>query len=99
MKTIDDRCVAPNQCLLHNSPGRVRLRPRTTMNAVLRALLATLTLLATLNPALHAASREAEWKKVDEAVGKGLPKTAVEALEPIITAALKDKAYGEVAKA
>ena len=32
---------------------------------------------------LQGASREADWKKVDEAVQKGLPKTAIEALEPI----------------
>src|SRR5262249_13687454 len=48
---------------------------------------------------LDAATREAEWKKVDDAIRKGLPKTAIEALEPIIAAALKDRAYGEAAKA
>ena len=44
-------------------------------------------------------SREALWKKVDEAVSKGLPKTAIEALQPIIDSALKDKAYPEAIKA
>ena len=44
-------------------------------------------------------SREADWKKVDEAVQKGLPKTAIEALQPIIDGALKDKAYPEAIKA
>jgi hypothetical protein len=44
-------------------------------------------------------SREADWKKVDEAVQKGLPKTAIEALQPIIQSALKDKAYPEAIKA
>ncbi|MBX9628622.1 MAG: hypothetical protein K2X82_32795, partial [Gemmataceae bacterium] len=39
------------------------------------------------------------WKKVDEAVGKGLPQTAIKELEPIIQAALKDKAYPEAIKA
>ena len=48
---------------------------------------------------LQGASREADWKKVDEAVQKGLPKTAIEALEPIIAGALRDQAYGEAAKA
>ena len=43
--------------------------------------------------------REELWKKVDEAVSKGLPKTAIERLEPIIAAALKDKAYPEAIKA
>ena len=45
------------------------------------------------------ASREKEWKQVEDAIKKGLPKTAIEALDPIITAAMKEKAYGEAAKA
>ena len=48
---------------------------------------------------LGAAPREDQWKKVDEAVQKGLPKTAIEALEPIIAGAIKDKAYAEAIKA
>jgi hypothetical protein len=36
---------------------------------------------------------------VDEAVAKGLPKTAIEKLEPIIQGALRDKAWGEATKA
>ncbi|MDD4870330.1 MAG: alpha-2-macroglobulin family protein [Kiritimatiellae bacterium] len=43
--------------------------------------------------------RDAQWKKVDEAINKGLPKTAIEALDPIIVEAMKDGAYGEAAKA
>jgi uncharacterized protein YfaS (alpha-2-macroglobulin family) len=43
--------------------------------------------------------RAAQWKKVDEAVNKGLPKTAIQELEPIIAAAIKDKAYPEVIRA
>src|SRR3989339_1798884 len=43
--------------------------------------------------------RDSQWKKVDEAIGKGLPKTAIEVLDPIIQQALQDKAYGEAAKA
>ena len=46
-----------------------------------------------------AASRETQWKEVEEAVKKGLPKTAIEKLEPIIQGALKDKAWGEATKA
>ena len=46
-----------------------------------------------------AGPRDAEWKKVDEAIEKGLPKTAIELLEPIIQGAMRDKAYGEAAKA
>ena len=45
------------------------------------------------------ADRAAQWKKVHEAVDKGLPKTAIEELEPIIESALNDKAYPEAIKA
>ncbi len=43
--------------------------------------------------------RDEQWKKVDEAVNKGLPKTAIEHLNPIIDGALKDKNYPEAVKA
>lgn len=43
--------------------------------------------------------RAAQWKKVDEAVNKGLPKTAIQELEPIIAAAINDKAYPEAIRA
>ena len=43
--------------------------------------------------------RPEQWKKVDEAVNKGLPKTAIEELEPIIRSAMADKAYPEAIKA
>jgi len=46
-----------------------------------------------------AGSRDEQWKKVDEAIGKGLPKTAIEILEPIIAGAMQDKAYAEAVKA
>src|SRR5713226_924452 len=52
-----------------------------------------------MSNALCAASRDAQWKKVDEAINKGLPKTAIEALEPIIQGALQDRAWGEATKA
>lgn len=43
--------------------------------------------------------RGAQWRKVEEAVNKGLPKTAIQELEPIIESAMKDKAYPEAVKA
>lgn len=46
-----------------------------------------------------AGPRENGWKKVEEAVNKGLPRTAVEQLETIIREALREKAYGEALKA
>jgi hypothetical protein len=48
---------------------------------------------------LHAGTRDADWKKVEDAIQKGLPKTAITNLEPIIQGALKDKAYAEAVKA
>jgi uncharacterized protein YfaS (alpha-2-macroglobulin family) len=48
---------------------------------------------------LAAGPRDAQWKKVDDAVNKGLPKTAIEQLQPIIEAALRDRAYPEAIKA
>src|SRR6185503_4106147 len=57
-------------------------------------------ILAAFAPAnLLGASRDADWKKVDEAIQKGLPKTAIELLDPIIQGAVKDKAWGEATKA
>src|SRR5687768_762711 len=49
--------------------------------------------------AASGAPREAQWKKVEEAIQKGLPKSAIAELEPIIQGALRDKAYGEAVKA
>jgi hypothetical protein len=46
-----------------------------------------------------AGPRDEQWKKVEQAVQKGLPKTAIEELEPIITGALADKSYAEAIKA
>lgn len=43
--------------------------------------------------------RSAQWKKVDEAMNKGLPKTAIKELEPIIASAMREKAYPEAIKA
>ena len=46
-----------------------------------------------------AATRDDQWKKVEDAIKKGLPKTALETLEPIIRDSLRDKAFGEATKA
>ena len=43
--------------------------------------------------------RSAQWKAVDEAVQKGLPQSAISNLNPIITAALRDKAWPEAVRA
>ncbi|MDA1015631.1 MAG: MG2 domain-containing protein, partial [Planctomycetota bacterium] len=44
-------------------------------------------------------SRAAQWKKVDDAIKKGLPQTAQKELEPIIKGAIADKAWAEAIKA
>lgn len=43
--------------------------------------------------------RDRQWAKVNEAINKGLPQTAIKEIEPIIDSALKDKAYPEAIKA
>ena len=48
---------------------------------------------------IGAGPREDQWKKVNQAVEKGLPKTAIEHLEPIIAGAIRDKAYPEAIRA
>jgi len=48
---------------------------------------------------LFGGTRDADWKRVDDAVSKGLPQTAITNLEPIIAAALNEKAYAEGVKA
>ena len=48
----------------------------------------------------HAAPpRLEQWNKVDDAEMEGLPKTAIDQLDPIIKAALAEKAYPEAIKA
>jgi hypothetical protein len=65
-----------------------------------RALcLFVLALIMAIHFPLGAALRGDLWRQVDEAVQKGLPKTAITNLEPIIAGALKDKAYAEATKA
>ena len=62
------------------------------------ALAAGLTLLVT-NQIAAQTNRPEQWKKVQKAIDKGLPKTAVQEIEPIIESAMKDKAYPEAIKA
>lgn len=75
-----------------SSPRRVLLG-----TSFFASLAAAVLLFAEDVPA--AKSRPEMWKKVDEAINKGLPKTAIQELEPIIESALKDKAYPEAIKA
>ena len=73
----------------------------------MRTLSATFLLLGALlmaPPIAPAADKvagkwDAQWKKVDEAVQKGLPKTAIEELQPILAGAVADKNYPLAIKA
>jgi len=59
--------------------------------------LALVLFVMTLNS--RAGTRDEQWKKVDDAVRQGLPRTAITNLEPIIRAAVRDQAWAEAAKA
>src|SRR5204862_4204598 len=61
------------------------------LKAIQRFICGVTVLLICLS--LHAAQRDAEWQKVEDAMKKGLPQTAITNLQPIIESALKDKAY------
>ncbi len=52
-----------------------------------------------MSSASFAGPRDEQWKQVDEAIQKGLPQTAIERLEPIISGAIQDKNYDEAIKA
>src|SRR6266496_2181910 len=67
-----------------------------TMKSVLAVVLGWIVVNGSLS---FAASRDSQWKEVDDAINKGLPKTAIEKLDPIIQGALKEKAWGEATKA
>ncbi len=63
-----------------------------------RFLAAAFALLTAMSNLL-AGPRDDQWKSVNEAADEGLPKTAIERLEPIIQGALADKAYAEAVRA
>src|SRR6266567_6589606 len=67
------------------------------MTGMLRIIALLVVNMAALS--VVAGPRDAQWKKVEEAIQKGLPKTAITNLEPIIQGAMKDKAYAEAVKA
>jgi uncharacterized protein YfaS (alpha-2-macroglobulin family) len=63
-----------------------------------RTLLATV-IIGLLAVAAMGGSRDGLWKQVDDAINRGLPKTAMEILDQIIPGALADQAYAEATKA
>ncbi len=68
------------------------------MHRTLILLLAAVVFLLQ-GPQAIAGKWDPQWKQVDEAVNKGLPKTAIERLDPIIQGAMQEKAYPEAIKA
>ncbi|HVV00609.1 MAG TPA: alpha-2-macroglobulin family protein [Verrucomicrobiae bacterium] len=56
-------------------------------------------LLANMDLHVMAGSRDDQWKAVEDARNKGLPRTAITNLESIISAALEEKQYPEFVKA
>lgn len=63
------------------------------MKPIFKTLLLAGAVAFVISPSTRAASRDALWKAVDDAVSKGLPRTAITNLDLIIPGALKDKAY------
>src|ERR1051326_153970 len=67
---------------------------------MIRTLLTVTVLCAiTMSTPANPGPRDAQWKAVEDAVKKGLPKTAITNLDPIIVGALHDRAYAEAVKA
>ncbi|MFH0727334.1 MAG: alpha-2-macroglobulin family protein [Pseudomonadota bacterium] len=66
----------------------------------MKKIIAVLMILSAFIPATASAGpRDEQWEKVREAIDKGLSKTAIEEIEPIIAGAMKDNACGEAIKA
>ncbi|MBN2506340.1 MAG: hypothetical protein JXQ71_06570 [Verrucomicrobia bacterium] len=65
----------------------------------MKRLIAGLSVVLAMTVAAAAASRSELWRQVEEALGKGLPRTAITNLNAIIPAAVRDQAWGEAAKA
>ena len=64
-----------------------------------RQALTAVALLIGISILLAASPNEADWKQVQDAMNKGLPKTAIEKLDPIIEKATRDNHHDEAIKA
>src|SRR5499427_2123107 len=69
------------------------------MKLILRGIVLLVVNLLALHLNAGSGPREAQWQKVQDAISRGLPQTAITNLEPIIQGALRDKAYAEAVKA
>src|SRR4051812_3860715 len=65
----------------------------------MRKLLPVLLIALFMSYSVSGGPRDAQWKAVEEAVNKGLPRTAITNLEPIIQAAMRERAYAEAVRA
>ena len=66
----------------------------------MKTIIATLMILTIVAlTTAFAGPGDEQWKKVQDAINKGLPKTAIEEIEPILADAMKDKKYGVAIKA
>ena len=74
-------------------------RPASICHLPSAILVVAVASLLFMSFSLLAGTRDAQWQQVEEAIKKGLPKTAITNLESIIQGALKDKAYAEAVKA
>ena len=75
------------------------MKPKSLLIRFFLPFLAAMCVSIASGPAFAQFSRENQWKKVDEAIGQGLPKTGIELIEPIIESAIAEKAYPEAIKA
>ncbi len=64
-----------------------------------RLLLMTVGILGLATGVALGGTRDALWKQVNDAISRGLPRTAATALDQIIPGALQDQAYAEACKA
>jgi hypothetical protein len=64
-----------------------------------RAAIASFLTIIVVSLLMAAAPPADEWKSVKDSMDKGLPKTAIEKLQPIITRAMSEEAYPEAIKA
>lgn len=72
---------------------------RSDLFPALRRGFAALIVLFSLTGTLAAGPRGEQWEQVMAAGRRGLPKTALERLEPIIAGALADRSYAEATRA
>jgi len=85
-----------NASTLQSSARSGFLRRRSSLVVLLVLALGSLTAVSAVN---QKQSREQLWKQANQAISKGLPKTAIKHLAPIIESAIEDKDYDEAIKA